>query len=63
LIEGDRGLGGGINASDGVVRYTSSHLEGAESEVVVPSGHAAFAHPLAIEEIKRILHLHVRSSK
>jgi pimeloyl-ACP methyl ester carboxylesterase len=60
LIEGDRGLGGGVNASDGVVQFRSSHLEGAESELVVPAGHAAFTHPIAVLEIKRILHEHVR---
>ncbi len=60
LIEGDRGLGGGMNGSDGVVPFRSSHLEGAESELVVPADHAAFTHPLAVLEIKRILHEHVR---
>jgi pimeloyl-ACP methyl ester carboxylesterase len=60
LIEGDRGLGGGVNASDGVVPFHSSHLEGAESELIVPAGHAAFTNPLAVLEIKRILHEHVR---
>jgi pimeloyl-ACP methyl ester carboxylesterase len=60
LIEGDRGLGGGVNASDGVVPFRSSHLEGAESELIVPAGHAAFTHPIAVLEIKRILHEHVR---
>jgi pimeloyl-ACP methyl ester carboxylesterase len=60
LIEGDRGLGGGPNASDGVVPFHSSHLEGAQSELIVPAGHDAFTHPLAVIEIKRILHEHVR---
>jgi pimeloyl-ACP methyl ester carboxylesterase len=63
LIEGDRGLGGGVNASDGVVPFRSSHLEGAESELVVPAGHAAFTHPIAVLEIKRILHEHVRQKR
>lgn len=57
-IIGDRGRGDGVNGSDGVVRYTSSHLEGAVSELIVPSNHTAQAHPLAVAEIKRILHLH-----
>ncbi len=59
LIEGDRGRGGGANATDGVVKYASSHLEGAESELIVPTGHTAFAHPLAVREIKRILYQHL----
>ena len=60
LIQGDRGLGGGVNASDGVVQFRSSHLDGAQSELVVPAGHAAFTHPFAVLEIKRILHEHLR---
>jgi pimeloyl-ACP methyl ester carboxylesterase len=54
-IMGDRGESDGKKRTDGVVPYESSHLEGAESELVVPSGHSAYAHPLAIAEIKRIL--------
>lgn len=44
------------SGSDGVVPYTSSHLEGAESELIVPYGHSAFRHPDAVREILRILH-------
>lgn len=55
LIIGDRGRGGGDAASDGVVTYASAHTPGAESEVIVPTGHKAYAYPLAIAEIKRIL--------
>jgi hypothetical protein len=58
-IIGDRGLGDGEQGSDGVVPYKSSHLEGAESELIVPSDHAATAHPLAVLEVKRILKLHL----
>ena len=47
--------------SDGFVPYTSAHLDGVESELVVPFGHSAHEHPQAVEEIRRILHLHVRS--
>jgi hypothetical protein len=43
-------------SSDGVVDYGSSHLDGAESEKIVPAGHAALiAHPETVSEIKRIL--------
>ena len=61
-IIGDRGLGDGEQGSDGVVPYKSSHLEGAESELIVPSDHAATAHPLAVLEVKRILKLHLQQS-
>jgi hypothetical protein len=42
-------------ASDGVVAYPSAHLEGAESELIVHSGHSVQGNPYAIEEIRRIL--------
>lgn len=44
--------------SDGIVPYWSSHLDGAKTEMIVKSGHNAHTHPLAIEEIKRILREH-----
>jgi pimeloyl-ACP methyl ester carboxylesterase len=61
-IIGDRGLGDGEQGSDGVVPYKSSHLEGAESELIVPSDHAATAHPLTVLEVKRILRLHLQQA-
>jgi len=54
-IIGDRGLGGGPHSSDGVVSYASSHLDGAESEKIVPAGHTVFSNELTVLEIKRIL--------
>lgn len=54
-IIGDRGRGDSPQSSDGVVAYWSSHLEGAASEKIVPSGHGAHEDPMAIEELKRIL--------
>ena len=45
--------------SDGVVAYTSSSLEGVESQLVVPAPHNAHEHPLAIEELRRILYEHL----
>lgn len=45
--------------SDGVVPYASAHLDGVESEFVVPSGHGAHEHPEAVAEIRRILHKHL----
>lgn len=57
-IIGDRGKGDTPNSSDGVVEYWSSHQPGAASELIVPSGHQTYKDPLAIAELKRILHLH-----
>lgn len=58
-IVGDRGKGDTPNSSDGFVPYSSSHLEGAESELIVPTGHGAYESPLAVDEVKRILRKHV----
>jgi hypothetical protein len=54
-IIGDRGRGNSPNSTDGVVPYWSSHLEGAASEKIVPSGHGAHENPEGIAEIRRIL--------
>jgi len=54
-IIGDRGRNNSPNSTDGVVPYWSSHLDGAVSEKVVPSGHGANENPKGIEEIRRIL--------
>jgi pimeloyl-ACP methyl ester carboxylesterase len=59
-IIGDRGRGDTPKSSDGVVPYWSSHLEGAESELIVPSNHSAQRNPQAIAEVGRILREHVR---
>jgi hypothetical protein len=54
-IIGDRGRGDSPNSSDGVVPYWSSHMNGAQSECIVPSGHGAHQDPQAIAEVLRIL--------
>ncbi|MBR5882884.1 MAG: alpha/beta hydrolase [Mailhella sp.] len=46
-------------SSDGIVPYSSSHLEGAASEKVIPSGHSVQETPQAILEIRRIMHAHL----
>jgi len=46
---------------DGVVQYTSAHLKGVDSELVVRSGHSCQSHPRTIEEVRRILLEHVKS--
>lgn len=58
-IIGDRGKGDSPDSSDGVVAYWSSHLEGAASEEIVPSGHASHKHPEGVAELVRILRLHL----
>jgi pimeloyl-ACP methyl ester carboxylesterase len=59
-IIGDRGRGDTPNSSDGVVAYWSSHLDGAKSELIVPSAHASPRSPQGIAEVRRILKLHLR---
>src|SRR5271157_3993293 len=61
-IMGDRGKGDAPNSSDGVVPYWSSHMDGAKSELIVPSAHPAHQNPQAIEEVRRILMLNAHSS-
>jgi pimeloyl-ACP methyl ester carboxylesterase len=54
-IMGDRGRGDTPNSSDGIVPYWSSHLDGAQSELIVHSDHGAQYNPQAIREVERIL--------
>jgi pimeloyl-ACP methyl ester carboxylesterase len=65
VICGDRGKAGNVDKTkpvmtDGVVPYWSSHMDTAESELIVPSGHNAHHNPQAIAEVERILKLHLR---
>jgi len=59
-IMGDRGRGDTPDSSDGIVPYWSSHLEGAASEKIVPSGHGSHENPEGIKELNRILRLHLQ---
>jgi len=52
--DGDPKLG-----NDGVVEYSSAHLDGMASEFIVKSGHSSQLNPLAIEEVRRILVEHL----
>jgi pimeloyl-ACP methyl ester carboxylesterase len=61
-IIGDRGRGDTPNSSDGVVPYWSSHLQGAQSELIVNSDHGAQYNPQAIAEVERILKLNLSRS-
>jgi triacylglycerol esterase/lipase EstA (alpha/beta hydrolase family) len=53
------GTGDPRRLSDGVVRYSSAHLEGAASEKVVQSPHSMQAQPETILEVRRILREHL----
>src|SRR5262249_55855918 len=53
-----KGEGPPENGNDGVVEYTSAHIDGVESELVVNSGHSAQGNPYTVEEVRRILLLH-----
>jgi hypothetical protein len=61
-IIGDRGKGDSPNSSDGVVPYWSSHLDSALSEKIVPGPHGSEQLPQTIEELKRILRLHLQTA-
>jgi pimeloyl-ACP methyl ester carboxylesterase len=50
-------------AADGVVSYDSAHIEGVDSELVVHSGHSAQGDPAVIEEIRRILFVHLEQTE
>jgi triacylglycerol esterase/lipase EstA (alpha/beta hydrolase family) len=54
-----RGKGEPSGRTDGVVSYDSAHLAGVESEKIVRSGHSTQSHPETIEEVRRILRMHV----
>jgi pimeloyl-ACP methyl ester carboxylesterase len=52
------GTGPVEQGDDGVVAYSSAHIDGVESELVVRSPHSCQANPHTIEEVRRILRLH-----
>lgn len=62
-IIGQKKPGPKETGSDGIVTYASSHLDGAESELIVPAGHNAFRHPQAVAEIIRILQQHLQDQR
>jgi pimeloyl-ACP methyl ester carboxylesterase len=45
---------------DGIVEYSSAHIDGVDSEVRVPCGHSSQLDPRAIAEVRRILLLHLK---
>ncbi len=54
-----QGEGNPTEGDDGVVEYKSAHVDYVDSEFIVKSGHSCQGHPLTIEEIRRILLLHL----
>ena len=54
-----QGTGPVETGDDGVVKYTSAHIDGVEFELVVRSGHSTQSVPETIEEVRRILLLHL----
>jgi hypothetical protein len=59
-IIADRGKGDGVYSTDGIVGYWSSHLPGAQSELIVPTDHHAHLHPATLTHIRHILRLNLR---
>ncbi len=56
LVPGESEESGG----DGVVKFASAHIDGVESELVVPYPHSMQAMPEVVAEVERILHQHLR---
>ena len=57
-VQGD---GDPTQGDDGVVAYQSAHVDYVASEFIVKSGHSCQGHPLTIEEVRRILLLHLKN--
>ena len=54
-VEGD---GPAESGNDGIVEYSSAHLDGVDSELIVRSAHSCQSNPHTINEVRRILFLH-----
>jgi len=55
-----QGNGPPEEGDDGVVRYTSAHIDGVASELIVRDSHSTQATPATIEEVRRILYAHLK---
>jgi len=55
-----RGDGPPEQGDDGVVKYTSAHIDGVASELIVRDSHSTQATPATIEEVRRILYAHLK---
>ena len=58
-----QGEGDPTHLNDGVVEYKSAHVDYVDSEFIVQSGHSSQGHPLTIEEVRRIMLLHLSTEK
>jgi pimeloyl-ACP methyl ester carboxylesterase len=56
-----QGKGDPTKGNDGVVTYASAHIDSAESEYIVRDQHSCQGNPLVIEEVRRILLVHLAS--
>jgi hypothetical protein len=59
-VEGD---GPAEKGDDGVVKYSSAHIDGVASEKIVRSSHSTQGNPETIQEIKRILFERLKAIK
>jgi hypothetical protein len=55
-----KGTGDLQEGRDGVVAYKSAHVEYVESELVVHGKHSCQNLPSTIQEVRRILHAHLK---
>ena len=62
-IIGNAKEAGVIGGTDGIVSYSSAHLDGSESEIVIKSTHNTQKMPAGIKEVHRILLKHLKESK
>lgn len=53
----------GTAISDGIVPYESSHLDGAEREIIITGGHSIHENPKTVRELRKILHEHLARQK
>lgn len=60
-IIGDRGRNNGAKGSDGVVPYSSAHLDFAASEKIVPHPHGCTQYIETLDELERIYRLHAKN--
>ncbi|HEU5464972.1 MAG TPA: hypothetical protein VFV82_12640, partial [Candidatus Binatia bacterium] len=60
-IIGVEGSGPPAEGGDGVVKYSSAHIDGVASEKIVHSGHSMQGNPETIQEVKRILMEHAEA--
>ena len=60
-IVGVEGGGPPALGGDGVVKYSSAHIDGVASEKIVNSAHSMQGNPETIQEVKRILIEHANS--